>query len=237
MMLQRHTPPCPPKPAHVRTRVQRLPPCCAATTSSGVRMRDMSKQVANVRSQLEENEDLRVLMAGLRGSNLNTDDFAADDVTMQLVEVDAGDEDGLPTVYDPDTIAEYWARRPVAVARRITQLMGIAGGFLSKFAFDLARGRLRETEVQRAIDLRNILTSLGPAYIKLGQGVCVCVCVCVLHLRVLHLRVLHFRVCLYPPFWPLPPQNFSTSTPATHSAVHPPRHPLPGGHERTAKAL
>lgn len=31
-------------------------------------------------------------------------------------------------------------------------------------------GRLRETEVSRAIDLRNIMTSLGPAYIKLGQA-------------------------------------------------------------------
>ncbi len=31
------------------------------------------------------------------------------------------------------------------------------------------------TQVERAIDLRNILTSLGPAYIKLGQGnVCCC---------------------------------------------------------------
>ncbi len=115
-------------------------------------MRDMSKQVANVRSQLEENEDLRVLMAGLRGSNLNTDDFAADDVTMQLVEVDANDaEDALPKVYDPDAIAEYWSRRPIAVVRRITQLMGIGGGFMSKLIWDFANNRLRETEVRRGL--------------------------------------------------------------------------------------
>ena len=31
-------------------------------------------------------------------------------------------------------------------------------------------GRLKETEVARAIDLREIVTSLGPAYIKLGQA-------------------------------------------------------------------
>lgn len=30
-------------------------------------------------------------------------------------------------------------------------------------------GKLKEHEVKRAIELRNIVTSLGPAYIKLGQ--------------------------------------------------------------------
>jgi aarF domain-containing kinase len=47
---------------------------------------------------------------------------------------------------------------------------GIAGGFLSKLIYDAATGRLKETEVARAIDLREIMTSLGPAYIKLGQA-------------------------------------------------------------------
>lgn len=31
------------------------------------------------------------------------------------------------------------------------------------------RGRLAERELARAVELRNIMTSLGPAYIKLGQ--------------------------------------------------------------------
>lgn len=47
---------------------------------------------------------------------------------------------------------------------------GIAGGFISRLLVDAAMGRLKETEVSRAIDLRNIMTSLGPAYIKLGQA-------------------------------------------------------------------
>lgn len=47
---------------------------------------------------------------------------------------------------------------------------GISGGFLSRLAWDWANGRLAQTEVARAIDLRNIVTSLGPAYIKLGQA-------------------------------------------------------------------
>lgn len=47
---------------------------------------------------------------------------------------------------------------------------GVTGGFLTSLLTDFAFGRLKETEVQRAIEIRNIVTSLGPAYIKLGQA-------------------------------------------------------------------
>jgi hypothetical protein len=62
------------------------------------------------------------------------------------VEACEGD-DTLPLVYDPAQIAAFWARRPVAVFMRITQLLGIAGGFLSGFLLDLAAGKLAENEV------------------------------------------------------------------------------------------
>jgi aarF domain-containing kinase len=55
------------------------------------------------------------------------------------------------------------------MVRRITQLMSIAGSFLSGILSDVALGRVKENEVKRAIQLREIVTSLGPAYIKLGQ--------------------------------------------------------------------
>ncbi|KAK6161792.1 hypothetical protein DH2020_005173 [Rehmannia glutinosa] len=76
----------------------------------------------------------------------------------------------LPLVYDPDTIAAYWGKRPRAVASRIVQLMSVAGGFLSRLAWDLIKNKIKENEVARAIELREIVTSLGPAYIKLGQA-------------------------------------------------------------------
>ena len=60
--------------------------------------------------------------------------------------------------------------RPTAVITRIAQLGSISGSFLSKLVFDIFQGRLKESEVSRAIELRNIVTSLGPAYIKLGQA-------------------------------------------------------------------
>jgi aarF domain-containing kinase len=101
---------------------------------------------------------------------MNESDFAADGVTMNVVEVTSGGDDALPLEYDPEAIARFWQRRPGAVAQRILQLLSISGRFLSNLAWDAARGRLKETEVERAIELRDIVTSLGPAYIKLGQA-------------------------------------------------------------------
>jgi aarF domain-containing kinase len=46
---------------------------------------------------------------------------------------------------------------------------GIAGGFIMRLAWDSLRNQLKQTETARAIELREIMTSLGPAYIKLGQ--------------------------------------------------------------------
>ncbi len=58
---------------------------------------------------------------------------------------------------------------PLWFCMHIPSHAGIAGGFLGRLAFDAMRGQLKETEVARAVELRDIMTSLGPAYIKLGQ--------------------------------------------------------------------
>jgi aarF domain-containing kinase len=84
----------------------------------------MSSQMRAVRSQMEEDEQLRVLMAGFRGSNLNEDDFAGKDVRMELIETDSDSDHQLPLVYDVDEISAYWDRRPVSVVTRIAQLLG-----------------------------------------------------------------------------------------------------------------
>ena len=123
----------------------------------------------DVRSQMEEDENLKVLMSSLRGQNLSDADFAAEGVEMRLVMMGEDDE-GLPLEYDPALIGEYWGRRPVAVFSRMVQLLSIAGGFLGGVGMDFLSGKSKENEVKRAIQLRNIMTSLGPAYIKLGQA-------------------------------------------------------------------
>lgn len=50
----------------------------------------------------------------------------------------------LPLVYDPASIAKYWGKRPRAVATRIIQLTSVAGGFLSRVAWDVINKKVKE---------------------------------------------------------------------------------------------
>ncbi|CAH8261631.1 unnamed protein product [Arabidopsis lyrata] len=133
------------------------------------RINDVSKEIKRVRAQMEEDEQLSVLMRGLRGQNLKDSVFADDNIQLRLVETGESSE-FLPLVYDPETISAYWGKRPRAVASRVIQLLSVAGGFLSRIAGDVINKKVKENEVARAIELREIVTSLGPAYIKLGQA-------------------------------------------------------------------
>lgn len=135
-----------------------------------LRVSDMSAEIKKMRAQMEEDEQVATLMRGLRGQNLNDSQFAADDVNMRLIQMDSNDVEELPLVYDPELIKAYWGKRPAAVAQRIVQLLGVSGGFLSGVLADFLSNKLKENEVERAIQIREIVTSLGPAYIKLGQA-------------------------------------------------------------------
>jgi hypothetical protein len=75
--------------------------------------------------------------------------------------------------YDPDEIAAYYSRRPVQVGTAPFRVFCCP---LSRFISQpLVRqaGRKRSTRKnsrRRAVKLREILTDLGPAYIKIGQA-------------------------------------------------------------------
>lgn len=140
-----------------------------AVNGVSVKIGKVSQEIKRVRAQMEENEELAVLMRGLRGQNLTDAQFAADNIQLRLVEVDESSE-FLPLVYDPASISAYWGKRPRAVVTRIIQLLSVAGGFLSRLIGDIINKKVKENEVARAIELREIVTSLGPAYIKLGQA-------------------------------------------------------------------
>ncbi|KAG8369716.1 hypothetical protein BUALT_Bualt14G0042800 [Buddleja alternifolia] len=155
----------PPKVVNGSPKTVAYKPVNGAST----RMQDVSQEIKRVRAQMEENEQVAILMKGLRGQNLKDSLFADDNIKLRLVEVDESSE-FLPLVYEPDSIAAYWGKRPRAVATRIVQLTSVAGGFLSRLAWDLINNKIKENEVARAIELRDIVTSLGPAYIKLGQA-------------------------------------------------------------------
>ncbi|CAH9101200.1 unnamed protein product [Cuscuta europaea] len=168
-----------PKPSDTKPSPSKVVKRSVNTTSSrpvigfpsgvSTRIQDVSQEIKRVRAQMEENEELAILMRGLRGQNLKDSLFADDNIKLRLVEVDESSE-FLPLVYEPASIAAYWGKRPHAVATRVVQLLSVAGGFLSRIAFDVINKKFKENEVARAIELREIVTSLGPAYIKLGQA-------------------------------------------------------------------
>lgn len=135
-------------------------------------MSDMSSAMAGMRAQLAEDEQTSALISALRGTNINDDDFAASDTKLNVVEMRAGD-DSLPTEYNPAALEAYFSRRPGAVLTRIGQLAYNGGAWLASTVLKALRGELSsgsEGEVAAVAGLRNVLVSLGPFYIKLGQA-------------------------------------------------------------------
>jgi len=131
-------------------------------------MRDM-------RAEMGKDEDADLIMQALRGQNLNDDDNAVAGLEMQLVNIGElrDGESGLPYQYDPKALKEFFSKRPAAVLTRILQVSAVGGGFFAKTLFDQLTGRLKENpdlEVQRAGELRDLMTSLGPFFIKIGQA-------------------------------------------------------------------
>lgn len=129
----------------------------------------------DIRSQISENEDADLILKALRGSGMNDDSSAAAGLEMRLVSEDllVDGSTGLPYDYDPETLRRYFAKRPGVVLQRIAQVLSVGGGFLGKVVLDRLTGRMvdnPELEVERAGEVRDLITSLGPFYIKLGQA-------------------------------------------------------------------
>ena len=131
----------------------------------------ISASVKNAQSQFEDDEGLGAFMSSLRGQELNEDDFASEGTKVELMSVTGNLNDAdeqLPLTYDPDAIYAFWSIRPVSVIKRILQLGFISSNFLMGLVWDYLTGDFKKNEVKRAIQIRDIVTSLGPAYIKLG---------------------------------------------------------------------
>merc|ERR1719162_1962650 len=157
-------------PAATRTRSPSMQVQSPERTGSSVA--DMSSQMQDMREQLAADEQTSALISALRGTNINDDDAAASGTTLQVVEMRAGD-DALPTEYDPVALEAYFKKRPGAVLTRIGQLALYGGSWAASTAFRALRGELTsgsEGEVAAVAGLRNVLVSLGPFYIKLGQA-------------------------------------------------------------------
>lgn len=65
---------------------------------------------------------------------------------LNLLQVDESSE-FLPLVYEPSSISAYWGKRPRAVATRVVQLLSVAGGFLSRLAWDVINKKVKEVKI------------------------------------------------------------------------------------------
>ena len=139
----------------------------------------MSSTISSLSSQAKEmraaiaasDERAALMMDALRGKGLNEDDKQGVGVNMQVVEMDKGDGDVLPTTYDPISLSSYFENRPTAVLTRIWQVLSTSGGYLRDILFDFITGNTKDIEVKRAAQLRNTIVSLGPFFIKLGTSI------------------------------------------------------------------
>lgn len=72
--------------------------------------------------------------------------------------------------YDAEAIAQHYRKLPLLVVRRMVTIVWILGGFFLRLKWDEWRGIEEKTKYKRARQLRELLTKLGPTYIKVGQA-------------------------------------------------------------------
>ncbi len=72
--------------------------------------------------------------------------------------------------YNPQAIADYYNKRPWLALWRALTIVWLFAGFLIGLAIDNSVGNIEVNKERRATQLREILTQLGPTYIKVGQA-------------------------------------------------------------------
>jgi predicted unusual protein kinase regulating ubiquinone biosynthesis (AarF/ABC1/UbiB family) len=82
----------------------------------------------------------------------------------------APDPEVEPLRYDPVAITEHYRQRPLLVLRRWFKILWPFSVLMLNRWWDRQAGQSEERQRRRAIQLREILTRLGPAYIKVGQA-------------------------------------------------------------------
>ena len=72
--------------------------------------------------------------------------------------------------YDPDAMTRYYRWRPWKIVWRTLQVSWMFGWFVWGLKLDQWTGRADSNVPFRAIQLRKLLTNLGPTFIKIGQA-------------------------------------------------------------------
>ncbi len=72
--------------------------------------------------------------------------------------------------YNPEAIAAHYKKKPLEVLGRILKVIFPSVSFALGVWWDKKRGVSDRNEPKRAVQLKELLTKLGPAYIKIGQA-------------------------------------------------------------------
>jgi predicted unusual protein kinase regulating ubiquinone biosynthesis (AarF/ABC1/UbiB family) len=72
--------------------------------------------------------------------------------------------------YNPDAIARYYSYRPWLAWGRALTVIWFFCGFIFNLKWDEWQDRVEQNQFKRAVQLRRILTRLGPTFIKVGQA-------------------------------------------------------------------
>jgi aarF domain-containing kinase len=88
-----------------------------------------------------------------------------------------GNEEALPKTYDHEAIADVWMQYPSAVLRRIVVIGTKVVPYLARLQYaryntetgKFNRSLAKEEQKQWAVEFRELLTCLGPTFIKFGQ--------------------------------------------------------------------
>ena len=72
--------------------------------------------------------------------------------------------------YQPEVIKAYYDSRPLEVIKRFINILIPLGSVFLGIWWDRLWGKVVKEDQKRAVQLREMLTKLGPAYIKIGQA-------------------------------------------------------------------
>ncbi|KAI8476423.1 MAG: ABC1 family-domain-containing protein [Monoraphidium minutum] len=72
--------------------------------------------------------------------------------------------------YDPDKLAAVLDSKWPQVYGRAVRIATSLGGFIAKVVSDYALGAIETNAPKRSLELRNLLSGLGPSFVKIGQA-------------------------------------------------------------------
>ncbi|MBF2051459.1 MAG: ABC1 kinase family protein [Leptolyngbya sp. IPPAS B-1204] len=89
---------------------------------------------------------------------------------LKSVQVNVLDPEAVAQRYDPEAIVQHYRGRFLQVWGRILSVFWIFSTFMVALWWDRRTNSVERKQPKRAAQLREILTTLGPAYIKVGQA-------------------------------------------------------------------